>query len=142
MTPGSRRPDLEQLAALASDAAQEGYPIRIALIGSPMDLGSVTALWAKPQQYARFLGAEVSFAYRGRLLIVMPEGLGTYQLGHPSGSQRHALASVKVEPRRERARRHGDHSGRASRGNARNHAARPPVAAPSKRTTATGSGSA
>ena len=28
----------------------------------------------------------------------MPEGLGTYQLGHPSGSQRHTLASVKVEP--------------------------------------------
>lgn len=88
----------EQLAALASDAAREGYPIRIALIASPVDLGSVTALWAKPQQYARFLGAEVSFAYRGRLLIVMPDGLGTYQLGHPSGSQRHALASVKVEP--------------------------------------------
>ena len=88
----------EQLAALVSDAAREGYPIRIALIASPVDLGSVTALWAKPQQYAKFLGAEVSFAYRGRLLIVMPEGLGTYQLGHPSGSQRHALASLKVEP--------------------------------------------
>lgn len=88
----------EQLAALASAAAREGYPIRIALIASPVDLGSVTALWAKPQQYARFLGAEVSFAYRGRLLIVMPEGLGTYQLGHTSGRQRHALAGLKVEP--------------------------------------------
>ena len=88
----------EQLAALASDAAREGYPIRIALIASPVDLGSVTALWAKPQQYAKFLAAEVSFAYRGRLLIVMPQGLGTYQLGHPSGPQRHALASVKLEP--------------------------------------------
>ena len=90
----------EQLAALVSDAAREGYPIRIALIASPVDLGSVTALWAKPQQYAKFLGAEVSFAYRGRLLIVMPEGLGTYQLGHPSGSQRHALEGVKLEPAR------------------------------------------
>jgi hypothetical protein len=88
----------EQLAALASDAAREGYPIRIALIASPVDLGSVTALWAKPQQYAKFLAAEVSFAYRGRLLIVMPEGLSTYQLGHPSGRQRHALAGLKVEP--------------------------------------------
>ena len=88
----------EQLAALASDAAREGYPIRIALIASPVDLGSVTALWAKPQQYAKFLAAEVSFAYRGRLLIVMPEGLGTDQLGHPSGRQRHALGGLKVEP--------------------------------------------
>jgi hypothetical protein len=87
-----------QLAALASDAARDGYPIRIALIASPTDLGSVTALWAKPQQYAKFLAAEVSFAYRGRLLIVMPAGLGTYQLGHPSGSQRRALAGLKVAP--------------------------------------------
>jgi hypothetical protein len=88
----------EQLTALASDAAREGYPIRIALIASPVDLGSVTALWAKPQQYAKFLAAEVSFAYRGRLLIVMPAGLGTYQLRRPSGRQRHALAGLKVEP--------------------------------------------
>jgi hypothetical protein len=87
-----------QLAALVSDAARDGYPIRVALIASPTDLGSVTALWAKPQQYAKFLAAEVSFAYHGRLLIVMPAGLGTYQLGHPSGSQHRALAGVKVGP--------------------------------------------
>jgi hypothetical protein len=87
-----------QLAALADDAARDGYPIRIALIASPTDLGSVTSLWAKPQQYAKFLAAEVSFAYRGRLLIVMPAGLGTYQLGHPSDSQQRALAGLKVAP--------------------------------------------
>ena len=88
----------EQLAALASDAARDGYPIRIALIASPVDLGSVTALWAKPQEYAKFLAAEVSFAYRGRLLIVMPQGLGTYQQGKTSAKPERALAGVKVEP--------------------------------------------
>ena len=88
----------QQLAALATDAAREGYPIRIALIASPTDLGSVTSLWAKPQQYAKFLAAEVSFAYRGRLLIVMPAGLGTYQLGHSSDRQQRALAGLKVAP--------------------------------------------
>ncbi len=88
----------EQLSGLASDAARDGYPIRVALIASPTDLGSVTALWAKPRQYAKFLAAEISFAYRGRLLIVMPAGLGTYQLGHPSVAQRRALADMKVEP--------------------------------------------
>jgi hypothetical protein len=87
-----------QLAALASDAAKAGYPIRIALIASPVDLGSVTALWGKPQQYARFLAAEVSFAYRGRLLVVMPAGLGTYRMGHTSAGQRRALAGIAVHP--------------------------------------------
>jgi hypothetical protein len=87
-----------QLAALAANAARDGYPIRIALIASPTDLGSVTSLWAKPQQYAKFLAAEVSFAYKGRLLIVMPAGLGTYQLGHSSGTQQRALAGLKVAP--------------------------------------------
>jgi len=88
----------EQLAALAADAARDGYPIRVALIASPVDLGSVTALWAKPQEYAKFLAAEVSFAYRGRLLIVMPQGLGTYQLGKASTKPERALSGLKVEP--------------------------------------------
>jgi hypothetical protein len=87
-----------QLAGLVSDAARAGYPIRVALIASPTDLGSVTALWAKPQQYAKFLAAEVSFAYRGRLLVVMPAGLGTYQPGHPSAGGQRSLAGLKVAP--------------------------------------------
>jgi hypothetical protein len=85
-----------QLAGLVSDAARAGYPIRVALIASPTDLGSVTALWAKPQQYAKFLAAEVLFAYRGRLLVVMPAGLGTYQLG--SAGRQPSLAGLKVAP--------------------------------------------
>ena len=87
----------EQLTALATDAARKGYPIRVALIASPIDLGSVTALWAKPQEYARFLASEVAFVYRGRLLVVMPQGIGFYWLGHPT-PERRALAGLRVQP--------------------------------------------
>jgi hypothetical protein len=87
----------EQLVALANETSSKGYPIRIALIASPYDLGAVTALWAKPQQYARFLAAEVAFVYRGRLLIVMPNGFGTYQLGQQSKTEERVLARLKVE---------------------------------------------
>jgi hypothetical protein len=67
-----------QLAALLQEASRDGYPIRVALIASPTDLGSVTALWRQPQNYARFLGQELSFVYHGPLLVVMPNGFGFF----------------------------------------------------------------
>jgi hypothetical protein len=74
-----------QLTAALGQAAGSGYPIRVALIASATDLGSVTALWKQPENYARFLGQELSFVYRGPLLVVMPNGFGLYDVG-PSGS--------------------------------------------------------
>jgi hypothetical protein len=59
------------------DAKAKGYTIRVALIGSRYDMGSVTALWRLPKTYARFLGQELAFVYKGRLLVVMPNGYGT-----------------------------------------------------------------
>jgi hypothetical protein len=70
-----------QLTALLQTAAQRGYPIRVALIASPADLGSVTALWRQPETYARFLGQELAFVHKGPLLVVMPNGFGLTQLG-------------------------------------------------------------
>ena len=49
-----------QIATLLQEAAHAGYPIRVALIASPTDLGSVTALWQQPQSYAKFLGQELA----------------------------------------------------------------------------------
>jgi len=59
-------------------AKKQGYPIRVALIPQQLDLGVVTPLWKKPQEYAQFLAQELAFVYRGRLLIVMPNGYGLY----------------------------------------------------------------
>lgn len=86
-----------QLAGLLQEAARTGYPIRVALIASASDLGSVTALWSQPQNYARFLGQELALVYRGPLLVVMPGGFGLYGIPHPATAER-ALA-VGPSPR-------------------------------------------
>ena len=83
-----------QLAALLQAAAHTGYRIRVALIASPTDLGSVTALWRQPQSYAKFLGQELALVYHGPLLVVMPNALGLYQLNRPEADQQAALAHL------------------------------------------------
>jgi hypothetical protein len=65
-----------QLSALLNQSSRNGYPLRVAIIGSQSDLGSVTALWGKPQTYARFLGGELGLVYHGTVLVIMPNGYG------------------------------------------------------------------
>lgn len=76
-----------QLAALLQTAQRAGYQLRVALIASPSDLGSVTALWRRPESYARFLGQELELVYRGPLLVVMPNGYGQYPVRGRLGAQ-------------------------------------------------------
>lgn len=66
-----------QLNALLHEAAKRGYPLRVAIVASPADLGSVTPLWRRPSAYAHFLGAELALVYHGTVLVVMPNGYGT-----------------------------------------------------------------
>ena len=70
-----------QIATLLQEARRAGYPLRVAIIASSADLGSVTALWRQPEGYARFLAQELALAYRGPLLVVMPNGYGTAMVG-------------------------------------------------------------
>jgi hypothetical protein len=70
-----------QLAALLASARRSGFAIRVAIIASPTDLGSIGELWRQPQTYARFLGQELGLVYRGTLLVVMPNGLGLFGVG-------------------------------------------------------------
>lgn len=83
-----------QLAALLQEAARSGYPIRVALVASPTDLGSITELWNQPQSYAQFLGQEISLVYPGALLVVMPSGLGLYHAAGASTVDRGILAGA------------------------------------------------
>lgn len=85
-----------QLGELLQTAARNGYQIRIAVIASRSDLGSVTELWRQPQTYARFLDQELSLVYRGPLLIVMPNGFGFYDPGSPGQPPHAALAGVRI----------------------------------------------
>ena len=65
-----------QLTAVVKNAKLGGYEIRVALIPTRYDLGSVPILFKQPERYARFLGKELYFLYKGRVLVVMPNGLG------------------------------------------------------------------
>ena len=83
-----------RLEAVVAAAARRGYPIRVALIASSSDLGSVTALWRQPQNYAEFLGQELSLAVHARVLVVMPNGFGLYAAGGQRRSELVALAGT------------------------------------------------
>jgi hypothetical protein len=94
VTAGSKlEQSLQRTAQQISDA---GLPIKVAIIGNKTDLGSVPQLWAKPQTYATFLGAELRFVYKDTLLVVMPQGFGI----HGPFSQGPALAALEgIDPR-------------------------------------------
>jgi hypothetical protein len=66
----------KQLDKTTQQVTDAGLPIKVAVIGNKTDLGAVPQLWAKPQVYARFLGSELRFIYKGTLVVVMPQGLG------------------------------------------------------------------
>jgi hypothetical protein len=74
---GVSKSDQKRLEDTVSLARSRGFPIRVAVIGSTYDLGSVGSLMGKPKEYARFLGQELRLVYHGRLLVVMPNGFGT-----------------------------------------------------------------
>jgi hypothetical protein len=65
-----------QLTSVIQNAKLGGYEIRVALIATRYDMGSVPILFKQPERYARFLGKELYFLYKGRVLVVMPNGLG------------------------------------------------------------------
>ncbi len=88
-----------QLGDLLKAAAAAHFPIRVAIIAGPADLGAVTALWREPRAYARFLGLELSLAYKQRLLVVMPNGFGFNWPGHSPAAAYARLARVPLSSR-------------------------------------------
>jgi hypothetical protein len=85
------------LTAAVAAADKAGFKIRVAVIFSNYDLGSVTVLWRKPQTYARFLGAELAFVYSQRLLVLMPNGFGFNWPKHSPKAEYATLAKVPVK---------------------------------------------
>ena len=83
-----------QLNQVLTNAASAGFPIRVAVIASKSDLGSVTALWRQPQTYAQFLGEELSLVYHGTLLVVMPDGFGLNGPAQAVAAGRSTLAGL------------------------------------------------
>jgi len=91
-------PQQLELGNLLRAADTAGFPVRVAIVSQPDDLGAVTALWRKPAAYASFLGTELSLAYAQRLLIVMPNGFGFNWPGHPANAACGVLGGVRIAP--------------------------------------------
>lgn len=68
------------LEGVLAQLKRQGLDLKVAIVGSPTDLGGVSNLWRMPQPYADFLGREISFNQRQPLLVVMPPGFGTYDV--------------------------------------------------------------
>jgi len=87
-----------ELGGLLKGAARAGFPVRVAIIASSFDLGAVTELWHHPREYARFLGIELSLAYKQRLLVVMPNGFGFNWTGHSADPAYSVLGGILIGP--------------------------------------------
>jgi len=79
-------------------AWSKGYKIKVALIATRNDLGGVFQLWQKPQTYADFLGRELVFLYKGKLITVMPDGIGAYQYKTDVSGEKQIVGKIKVDP--------------------------------------------
>jgi hypothetical protein len=80
--------------ALLAGAKARGFPLRLALIATPYDLGSVPILFGKPQLYAKFLGEEDYYYWKDELLVVMPNGYGIYKASALPAADRAAIAAL------------------------------------------------
>jgi hypothetical protein len=85
-------------SALAQAVAQvyaQGGRVKVALIYSAGDLGSVASLYGQPAAYARFLALELSYWYGGPLLVAMPAGFGVYDDGRSTTADDRVLQSIR-----------------------------------------------
>lgn len=86
------------LEALAKQAKTQGFPMRVAVITQLADMGSVGGLYGKAQRYADFLASEITFVYRGTLVVAMngkPGGFGVHGPGATPAARR-AVARMKL----------------------------------------------
>lgn len=75
---------------------RHGARIKVAVIQSAADLGSLPSLFNKPTDYAAFLGQEIRYFYVGPLLVVMPGGFGIYDGGRPTTAENSVLSQAAI----------------------------------------------
>jgi hypothetical protein len=88
--------DTAQLNALLRATKAAGYTIHVALIASRYDMGSVTVLFKKPKLYAPFLSQELRFYYKGRVLVVMPNGYAIARDGKRDPAEQAVVAKLPL----------------------------------------------
>jgi hypothetical protein len=86
--------DAKELTGILEDSKQHGFPLKVAVISSRYDLGSVPSLFGKPEEYASFLGQEDFYFWKSELLVVMPQGYGLYKHSGVHPGDRAVLARL------------------------------------------------
>src|SRR5205085_3146388 len=79
--PAPAKTPSDSLRRAVASAYRHGYRLKVAVVATPNDLGAIPSLFNKPTEYAKFLGAEISFMFVGPLLILMPAGFGIFVWG-------------------------------------------------------------
>ena len=83
-----------RLTGLLASSRKQGFPVKIAIIASRYDLGSVPILYGKPQTYAKFLASEDFYYWKTELVVVMPAGYGIYKAGGLPKGDRAAIDAL------------------------------------------------
>jgi hypothetical protein len=79
--PKVSKPLTTALDSLLGRVRKAGYPMKVALIQAPSDLGAYPNLFGDTQNYANLLAKEIAFNSHPHLLVVMPSGFGGDNLG-------------------------------------------------------------
>jgi hypothetical protein len=92
--PKVSKPLTAALDGLLKRVRASGYPMKVALIEAPSDLGAYPALFGDVQSYANLLSKEIAYNTKPHLVVVMPTGFGGNNLGAKVDS---ALAGIRVD---------------------------------------------
>jgi hypothetical protein len=82
------------LDSVVAQAKKAGYPVKVAMVASQVDLGAIPQLFGRPAEYAPFLGREIAFKSKDPLLVIMPAGIATYNV---SAKAQQAIQGIKVD---------------------------------------------
>jgi hypothetical protein len=85
------RRTLDKVVAASQKA---GYPVKVALVESQVDLGAIPQLFGRPAEYAPFLGREIAFKSKNPLLVIMPAGIATNNV---SAKAQQAIQGIKID---------------------------------------------
>ncbi len=88
------RAEATRLVQMLAEAKQKGLPLKVAVITSRYDLGSVPILFRRPQTYARFLDQEDFYYWKDELLVVMPNGYGIAKAKNLPAADKAAIAAL------------------------------------------------
>jgi hypothetical protein len=83
------------LSRAVTTSYAKGFRVKVAVIATEGDLGSVPSLFNRPGDYAKFLAQDLRLYYIGPLLIVMPAGYGVYDGGRSTAAEEKVLADAR-----------------------------------------------